>query len=110
MPSLRHIFKNTISPRFKSYISPILNFFQNNTTNPDPPTEEVLTKDLDYASGMEYALENPDSLLRNKSKDLRFYDTIASDDKVKSCLELKKRLVLSPRGDVIPASEEEQDV
>ena len=109
MPSLRHLFRTEVKPRLQSYLQPFLNLFKDNIPT-KPPTEEILKKDLDYSSGMESELENPDSLLENKSKDLRFYDTLVSDDKVKSCIELKKRLVLSPQGDVIPASEEDEDV
>jgi SPP1 gp7 family putative phage head morphogenesis protein len=74
-----------------------------------PSTEQVLTKTLDYNAGLESELENPDSLLENKSKDLTFYDTLLNDDKIKSSIELKKRLTLSSNGDVISASEETQD-
>jgi SPP1 gp7 family putative phage head morphogenesis protein len=110
LPSLRNYFKvKEIGSRLQSYISPIINFFKSNNSNPNPPTKEILTKSLEVNAGMETELENPDSLLENKSKDLRFYDTMAADDKVKSCLELKKRLALSSSGDVVPASDEEQD-
>ena len=108
MPSLRHIFRDSlISTRLQSYLSPIINLFKIST--PTPPTQEILTKSLDIQAGMESELENPDKLLENKSKDLRFYDTMGSDDKIKQCLELKKRLTLSSGADVIPASDEEQD-
>ena len=109
MPSLRSFFRDEVKPRLYSYVSPIINLFKLNNPAPAGLTTEILTKDLDYNSGMEYELENPDTLLQNKSKDLRFYDTLLMDDKIKSCIELKKRLVLSSGGDVIPASEEEQD-
>lgn len=109
MPSLRHLFRSAeIGARFRSYIAPIVNLFKTRDA-PAPPTEQILTKELDYNSGMEIALENPDSLLWNKSKDLRFYDVMMTDDKIKSSIELKKRLALSSKGDVVPASEEQAD-
>lgn len=66
-------------------------------------------KDLDYISGYETVLHNPDRFLDLNGVDLRFYDRMLEDEKIKSVIELKKRLILAPGYDFISPSEDKED-
>jgi SPP1 gp7 family putative phage head morphogenesis protein len=70
----------------------------------------VLEKSLDFASGLEWAGENPDKLLEDKAKTLQLYDTMMLDDRISSIVELKIRLALSVHGEFVPASDEDKDI
>ena len=67
---------------------------------------QILDKDLDYESGIEFPLQNPDKLLDDKGKDLTLYDTMMGDDRVKSIVELKIRMALSANGDFVAPSDD----
>lgn len=62
--------------------------------------KEILSKSLDYTSGLETQLINPDDLLKDKGKSLTFYDTMMLDDRLSSIIELKKRMTLSCDSDI----------
>jgi hypothetical protein len=75
-----------LSKRAYNYIKPYINIFKLNSQPivSEGLREKYLTKTLDYSAGIEYELENPDTLLEDKSQDLTLYDTIFRDDKIKS--------------------------
>lgn len=72
--------------------------------------KQILEKSLDYVSGLETEQQNPDKLLDDKNKDLTLYDLLLNDDKINGTINMKKRLVLSVGGDVVPASDDPKDV
>lgn len=86
--------------------SPLLKLFKKIT----PDREIILRKELDYLSGAETRLENPDALITEKGKDLTLYDTMLLDDVIYSTIELKKKMVLSIPWNIVPATDEEQDI
>jgi hypothetical protein len=74
-------------------------------------TKQIFEKSLEYASGMEVEQENPDQLIRDKgNRDLDIYDCMLLDDRVKMAINLKKRLALSVKANIIPASDDEKDI
>lgn len=75
----------------------------------DLTSRQILTKSLEYSAGIESELQNPDRILNTRNKDLTLYDLMLMDDKIKSSLELFKKMALSVGGSVVSASEDEQD-
>lgn len=75
-----------------------------------PSKKRLITKDLDFAAGIEYQLQNPDALLEKKGKGLELFDTMMLDDTISGTIELKKRMTLSVDGDVMPATDSPADV
>ena len=71
--------------------------------------EQIFKEDLELHAGLKYKLENPDTLISDKNTDLTLYDKMLSDDKIKSTIELKKRLTLSIPYDIQPASNDPKD-
>jgi len=72
--------------------------------------KQVLDKSLDYVSGLESPLINPDKLLNDKGKNLQLYDTMMLDDRISSIVNLKKKMTLSVNGEFVPASDDPKDV
>lgn len=72
-------------------------------------TKKILTKSLDYYSGIETKLQNPDRVITDNNKDLKLYDLMLLDDKIKNTLDIFKRMVTSVGGDFIPASKDPID-
>lgn len=71
--------------------------------------EPIIKKSLDFTSGLENELQNPDPFLREKRKDVSFYDEMLTDDRIRSIAEIKKRCILSTPYDFKPAGETELD-
>ena len=94
---------------FSHYLKRIRNLFKLKETKQPIPSKKILKKTLDYSSGLEYQLENPDSLLTNKGKDLTFYDTMMLDDKIKGTIELKKKMCLAVPWSIKPGTDEDSD-
>lgn len=92
----------------ENFWTPLLSLSKQISNKPD--LKPILKKSLDYNAGLEYQLTNPDTLLENKNKDLTFYDTMMLDDRIKSIIELKKRLTLGIPYDFVAATEEEKDI
>jgi SPP1 gp7 family putative phage head morphogenesis protein len=91
----------------RDFFYPILSLFRNSAF---PDQSEILKKNLERNYGLEYELENPDTLLEDKGKDVTFYDKIMLDDRIKSIIELKKKMVLAVDHDFVPASDDERDM
>lgn len=54
-------------------------------------------------------MENPDSVLQQRGRDMRIYDEILKDDQVKSCFQQRRLAVLESEWEVEPASESPED-
>lgn len=87
----------------KEFFKPFLNYFKSSN-------KEIIKKDLDYNSGLEVRLQNPDTLLNNKGTDLSLYTTMMLDDTISSTIELKKRILLSIPYSITPASDNPDDI
>ena len=54
-------------------------------------------------------LENPDSVLQQRGRDMKLYDEILRDDQVKSCFQQRRLAVTQAEWEVEPASESAED-
>ncbi|AMO58248.1 hypothetical protein GZ77_21200 [Endozoicomonas montiporae] len=54
-------------------------------------------------------LENPDSVLQQRGRDMKLYDEILRDDQVKSCFQQRRLAVTQSEWEVEPASESAED-
>jgi SPP1 gp7 family putative phage head morphogenesis protein len=72
-------------------------------------TKNILTKALDYNSGLEYKLQNPDRILGTTNKDLTLYDLMLMDDKIKNTLEIFKKMTTACGGSFVGASDDPID-
>lgn len=72
--------------------------------------QEILERKLDLWAGIEFPYINPDTLLREKHKNLLFYDVMMMDDRIHGITELKKRMILSVPHNIVPASDSDQDI
>ena len=54
-------------------------------------------------------LENPDSVLQQRGRDMKLYDEILRDDQVKSCFQQRRLAVTQAEWEVEPASENAED-
>ena len=54
-------------------------------------------------------LENPDSVLQQRGRDMKLYDEIFRDDQVKSCFQQRRLAVTQSEWEVEPASESAED-
>ena len=54
-------------------------------------------------------LENPDSVLQQRGRDLKIYNEILRDDQVKSCFQQRRLAVTQAEWEVEPASESSED-
>ena len=89
-------------------ISDTLQKIQKNFQETKPPMGEMASSDeLLYLSG-KIIPYNPDSLIGRKG--FQMYDQMRIDDQVKACLTLKKFATLAPNFEIIPASNDDQDV
>ena len=50
-------------------------------------------------------MENPDSILQQRGRDMRLYDELLRDDQEKPCFQQRRLAVTPPGWDVEPASE-----
>jgi len=87
----------------KDIFKPILETMQGKS-------RDVLEKEMDYASGAESPLINPDKFLEEKGKDLRFYDVMMMDDRISMVLNMKKKMVLSVNGEFVSGSQDQRDL
>lgn len=98
----------------KLKLGPIKKYFQD-IFNPVVKAERgveqqrFLSTDLEYSYGLRSPLINPDSTLLDKSKDLTLYDLMLKDDRIKSVLEIFKRMVTSVGGSFVSPSKEPAD-
>jgi hypothetical protein len=75
---------------------------------PKPPLNEIASsEDNLYLKGTIIPY-NPDSLLGRKG--FPIYDQMRIDDQIKACLTLKKFATLAPNYEIVPASNDEQDI
>jgi SPP1 gp7 family putative phage head morphogenesis protein len=104
----------TIGSLYESFKERIQKGVLNNITagrrTPDKLDKDILEKQLDYSSGLDWVLDNPDQFLRDKGHTLRIYDQMMMDDKISGTINLKKQLALSVPWRIIPASDEERDI
>ena len=78
-------------------------------TETKPQMNEIASADFGlYHKSGEIIPYNPDSLIGRKG--FYMYDQMRIDDQVKACLTLKKFATLAPSYQIIPASDDEQDV
>jgi SPP1 gp7 family putative phage head morphogenesis protein len=75
----------------------------------DLTTKSILTKALDFNSGIESQLQNPDKMLTANNKDLTLFDTMLLDDKIRNTLEIFKKMVTSVGGAFTSASDDPID-
>ena len=54
-------------------------------------------------------MENPDSVLQQRGRDMKLYDEILRDDQVKSCFQQRRLAVMEAEWEVEPASESPAD-
>ncbi|WP_066016578.1 DUF935 domain-containing protein [Endozoicomonas atrinae] len=54
-------------------------------------------------------MENPDSVLQQRGRDMRLYDELLRDDQVKPCFQQRRLAVTQSEWDVEPASESSED-
>ncbi len=54
-------------------------------------------------------LENPDSILQQRGRDMRLYDELLRDDQVKPCFQQRRLSVTQAEWEVEPASESSED-
>lgn len=54
-------------------------------------------------------MENPDSVLQQRGRDMRLYDELLRDDQVKPCFQQRRLAVTQAEWDVEPASESSED-
>ncbi|WP_257284112.1 DUF935 domain-containing protein [Endozoicomonas sp. SESOKO1] len=54
-------------------------------------------------------MENPDSVLKQRGRDMRLYDELLWDDQVKPCFQQRRLAVTQSEWDVEPASESSED-
>lgn len=57
----------------------------------------------------EQSLQNPDSVLQQRGRDMRLYDELLRDDLVKPCFQQRRLAVTQSEWDVEPASESSED-
>lgn len=72
--------------------------------------QDILERKLDLWAGIEFPYINPDTLLKEKHKNLLFYDVMMMDDRIHSIIELKKRVILAVAHSIVPASDSDEDV
>ena len=78
-------------------------------TETKPQMNEIASADFGlYNKSGEIIPYNPDSLIGRKG--FYMYDQMRIDDQVKACLTLKKFATLAPSYQIIPASDDDQDV
>lgn len=97
-------YRQTITNVWKSIYNPILELMKSQGK------EEILDRQTVIASGLEYDIKNPDSLLADKGFDLKIYDRMLLDDRIKFVFELKKMLALHVDREVIAASDDSKDI
>ena len=89
-------------------ISETLAALQQNFAETKPDMKEIASsEDNLYLKGTIIPY-NPDSLLGRKG--FPIYDQMRIDDQVKACLTLKKFATLAPNYEILPASNDEQDI
>ena len=89
-------------------ISETLEQVQKNFQDTKPEMKEIASsEDNLYLKGTIIPY-NPDTLLGRKG--FPIYDQMRIDDQVKACLTLKKFATLAPNYEILPASNDEQDV
>lgn len=71
-------------------------------------SEPIVKKDLDYFAGIESEETNPDRLLNDTGRDVRLYDLMLMDDRIRFSVNLKKKLILSSGADIVAASKDPQ--
>ncbi len=54
-------------------------------------------------------MENPDSVLQQRGRDMRLYDELLRDDQVKPCFQQRRLAVTQSEWDVEPASAYNED-
>ena len=95
---------------FQRFSKNIKSLFQTEKKLTRPSDQEIIPKELDYTSGIEGWREKPDQLLEDKGFDLDEYDKMLRDDRIKFTHDFSKRQTLSVNADIVPASDEEEDV
>ncbi len=80
---------------------------------PDKPTlGEIAQADHGILMSKAYThmlMENPDSVLQQRGRDMRLYDELLRDDQVKPCFQQRRLAVTQSEWDVEPASESSED-
>ena len=83
------------------------------TKKKKPSFNEIAKADHGLLMAQAYSamlLENPDTILNRRGRDLRIYNEILRDDQVKSTFQQRRLAVISKEWEVIPASEAPADV
>ena len=84
-------------------------FLKKYQTNTKPEMNELAASDFSlYGKSGEIVPYNPDTLIGRKG--LYMYDQMRIDDQVKACLTLKKFATLAPNFQILPASDEDDDI
>jgi len=89
-------------------ISETLEQVQKNFQDTKPEMKEIASSEDNLYLKGKIIPYNPDTLLGRKG--FPIYDQMRIDDQVKACLTLKKFATLAPNYEILPASNDEQDV